>query len=658
MTDFDTTTTDTTTRTEGGNTYFTDRLASSIDFDQRRVLAAVAALALFLGAIAGVLFILEGPSPDLEAAGPEVGAVDETNTTAVENINDATANEADGPIDPEGELPAPTDVMGVNTGSAGGSSGGSIEPVDVGTGAGATSPADECAAVLAEGENLLVRPLDLQLDSGRLDSELTITNCGDEAVDWTALTKPFVTLGNDSGNLAPGSTSVLSFDIDSGAYEPGAFEFKIKVSEPGSNTYVDIAGWRPTFGSEQQIEPVFTSGGATGCEKQCIVKAWLTPNLVNANVNLDVALTVPAHLKVWVSEGSIVTNGLGNPVFPGVAPVVNTSDVVETWAGTLGPLSHDTDYNIIVKAIDENGKASFQSGSFTTRSPLDNPGDYNAGDGVGGCNNQCITQALVTTTSNVSVMTLDTITNVPTQLAVFVSTDEPSTAALGWPYFPGEPPVIETNTLTMQHSFELGTLAPATTYYLIVEATDEHGNQAVQSGSFETEPLLSQSVRITLHKIHVREDGDPSWHNRGELSFTWQVDGDEVAYMGERKIDDGDWLDVPDALASYTLHDVPRGGFLPMIHVIGSERDADLRTEFCSSVVSTIPGSNGDCDNRWNVASSGFMTLDSIEGLESCAAFHSSFQFSDLSCIQLTTVNQPGDQWAEFDVIVSVEILD
>ncbi len=661
--------------TVDGHTYFVGSTTRErISVDQRRILAGIASLVVFLGAVAGLLFVIDGPGPstDETAVAPTVegesfidsgtpdGGTDLTVPAGVNETTDPAPGPGE-PVDPEGEIGQPDVVPGVSSGSNGGATDSGVVPVDVGSGDNAaTSPPDPCAAVLANGETLLVLPLDVQLDPGSFSSNLTVTNCGTEAVDWTAATKPSVALAHEGGNLAPGSTSDLAFTVDSGAYDPGAFTFKIKVSEPGANTYVDVQGFRPTFGSDFQINPAFTTGGPTGCEKQCIVKALLTPNLVNANVHIDVKLTVPAHLKIWVSEDPIVTNGLGNPVFPGVAPMVATSDMVETWDGTLGPLSASTDYNIIVKAIDENGKAAFQSGTFATLAPLDSPTGLDGGFGAGGCANDCITKALVGPTGDLSVMTLDTKTTVPTRLAVFVSTEEPSTAALGHPYFPGTAPVIELNDLVEARSLQLTGLEAATTYHIIVEAKDEAGNLSAEVGSFQTNDHPTRSVRITMHKIHVLEDGDPSWKNRGEISFAWAVGDDQVGQLGERKLADGEWLDVPESISTYTLHDVAQGDFLPAIYVSGSERDADLNPEYCSmgTGAATTPGSSGACDTRWNVAQSGFVTLASLQNLEPCVAHHSDFQFSDLSCMKLTTVNQPGDQWAEFEVIVSLEILD
>jgi hypothetical protein len=123
-----------------------------------------------------------------------------------------------------------------------------------------------------------------------MSSALTITNCSAAPVDWTAATVPSVALTNAAGNLDPGSSSKLGFTIDSGAHQPGAVTFKIKVSEPGHNHYVDVHAFRELVGSDFASDLGLSAGeGAGGCANQCIVSGKLTGNYSSPNVSLDVA---------------------------------------------------------------------------------------------------------------------------------------------------------------------------------------------------------------------------------------------------------------------------------------------------------------------------------------------------------------------------------
>ena len=136
---------------------------------------------------------------------------------------------------------------------------------------------------------LLVGP-DPGMLNGDLSSSLTITNCGDEHVDLTAATIPTVALSNAEGNLGPGSSSELAFDIDASAYEPGAIQFKVKVSEPGVNHYIDVYAFRQTLGGDVVAEVGLTAGEGTGrCTLQCITTTWLTGNATTPNVSTSMS---------------------------------------------------------------------------------------------------------------------------------------------------------------------------------------------------------------------------------------------------------------------------------------------------------------------------------------------------------------------------------
>ena len=98
---------------------------------------------------------------------------------------------------------------------------------------------DPCDA-LEDGAALIVTPDPAVLEDGLMWSELTITNCTDENVDWTAATLSTVTLADEGGNLGPGSTSALAFEIDATAYEPGAIEVTIFITEAAAEHAVDV----------------------------------------------------------------------------------------------------------------------------------------------------------------------------------------------------------------------------------------------------------------------------------------------------------------------------------------------------------------------------------------------------------------------------------
>lgn len=119
------------------------------------------------------------------------------------------------------------------------------------------SASDPCDALEPDGGALLVGPDPLVLDHGVMEGTITIVNCGDGEIDWTAATKPSVTLDDDGASLLPGNTAELDFVIDAAAWEPGPIEFAIKVSEPGHNRYVDVRA-HPQLGltTLDSIDPI------------------------------------------------------------------------------------------------------------------------------------------------------------------------------------------------------------------------------------------------------------------------------------------------------------------------------------------------------------------------------------------------------------------
>ncbi len=149
-------------------------------------------------------------------------------------------------------------------------------------------------------------------------------------------------------------------------------------------------------------------------------------------------------------------------------------------------------------------------------------------------------------------------------------------------------------------------------------------------------------------------DGDSSWHNRGELSFRWGTADFTLGSRGEEKIDDGTTFGLNPAHATFALPNVT--GFLPTLYVSGSERDADGIAEFCSMGLGVAhdPGSNGDCDAKWNVASSGLVTVEGLDAMPRCSSFDLGGSFADAACMVCETADE-GDDYARFQVLVSVQ---
>jgi hypothetical protein len=630
---------------------------------RRRLIAVIAALILAIVA-ASLLGQGGGPSRATAGSGPSAAAVKELpadeRTTGQPNQpnqpgqpgqpgrpaaggqsnpsgapDEAIEDELDTKDNSDGYADGGANVEEPSEGGEGGTDG-PLEPL----------PGTGCTGLKA-GASLLVTPSPAVLPPGTMTSALSVSNCGKSDVNWTAATVPTVALASKNGTLVAGSTAKVEFTIDSNAYEPGAIDFKIKVSEPGHNHYVDVHAFRPTFGKDIVAGNGQLSAGedAGGCANQCIVKAILTPNLNTPNLKLDVKTHTPATIKVWWAEQppNVV-------VLPKAASPKNSTE----WTTSLAPLKAATKYYLVVKATDGNGKTSTRSTAFTTITPYENPGGLANAGGPAGCALQCITKALLSGGADFSSKKLEVASNTPARFVAQASAKAPA-------HNNGIPSLSEVESTSSTAEYRttwtttLTNLRGSTKYHIVVRAIDEKGNSAYQVGSFTTPEDPGHDVLYTFLRIEVTHDGDSSWKNRGELSFRWGVGDTTVGSLGEDKMSDPATVSIPRGRSLYLAKGVK--GTLPTVYVSASERDADGLIEFCSagSGVPHEAGSNGDCDAKWNVAKTPNLTVDSVGALAPCTSYGlSPAAWAGKGCMMIETASH-GDDFARFRALIAIE---
>lgn len=634
----------------------------SSTLDQRKVAAGIALALVLLAALFAVT--RSTGSSDIDDASP---AGDST-----EAPDDELAPGAAGPGSPDGNTP------GAQTGdSAPGSPGGDTpdEEIDVGVDVevgssgesdegggeadlpnGGVEPVDPCDHLPAD-RSLLVTPDPLHLDPTVMASHLVVTNCSDHAVDWTAHTVPKVSLGVDAGTLAGRAAADVPFLIDEDAINSGAYDFTIKVSEPGANTYVDVHAYKGILkGGLHVPKPVIQAApGSGGCSLQCITKAWLTPSAMSPNVSLEVTTKVDTTLRIWVSTHAPTMDG-DTPSYPGVDPIATNLSPAKSWTGPLAPLAPATDYHIVVEATDGNDKVAYQVGTFRTITPAAGPAVLKPTGEHGGCAHQCITTAKVTGTAGTADASINIETTVPASIEVFVSMDAPTQHGQGTPYFPGVDPAAASGSEVSSWTAELTGLSSDTTYHAIVVATDDNGRRAYRTGTFTT-LHLEHTLRIAFHRLFVISDGDSSKINRGELAFRFGVNGDKVAEMDEQKIHSGTAVNINDGNGvGHFVFGV--GDSMPSISVVGIERDG--LSGFCPMGTGMLGGGWGhidSCNVTYNTASNGIQMMSDFESLQPCSAFEVEGPAPTDRCMVIATADH-GSGFVHFQALVALRLLD
>ncbi len=183
------------------------------------------------------------PSPTAPpAAAPDA---DPGTSAPLDDAPDASPTDAAEPDDAaEDAAAAGDDSHGFPDGGGGGGpapeepggEGGELEPW--------IGPPAVCEDAPDNGAALVVTPDPVVLPSGQLTSTLALTNCADEAVDWTASTAAGIVLDAEGGSVAPAATTELGFTIDADAHEPGAVVFDVEVDEPGHTHEVTVHAFR------------------------------------------------------------------------------------------------------------------------------------------------------------------------------------------------------------------------------------------------------------------------------------------------------------------------------------------------------------------------------------------------------------------------------
>lgn len=111
--------------------------------------------------------------------------------------------------------------------------------------------------------------------------------------------------------------------------------------------------------------------------------------------------------------------------------------------------------------------------------------ELSAGEGVGGCSNQCIVSAQLRNHWQSPNVDLDVVTDTPAKIRVYVSTIPPLLGDNGLE-FVDVAPVDVSSAGMIEWTADLQPLQPDTLYYIMVTATDADGEMSTRIGSFRS----------------------------------------------------------------------------------------------------------------------------------------------------------------------------
>ena len=301
----------------------------------------------------------------------------------------------------------------------------------------------------------------------------------------------------------------------------------------------------------QASQALATPGGKKapepkGCAEQCITKAWFTGKA--PTLGLEVKTKVPAKLKVQASTHLPTKTATGPKFASVVASASSGNQLTTSWTSDFGLLEPGTSYHVLAWATDKNGKVAYRQGTIKTPPPPPAK-DSAAGDGNlktpgEGCELQCITKAKLNPAWGSASLEIQAA--VPVRMQVKASKFAPMQTTSGPHFTVVHASASSGGDYRTQWTPALDDLEPATTYHIVVWATDEKGRTAVQQGTFKTHHANRQ-VTITFDRIRILGDADNGALNPGELELFFGVNGEwqPSLHQGERKVKSEDTLRLP-----------------------------------------------------------------------------------------------------------------
>lgn len=396
------------------------------------------------------------------------------------------------------------------------------------------------------------------------------------------------------------------------------------------------------------------TGNAPGCASRCITAATLTVAPFGGTADLSVASNVRARFAIWISPSPIEVHD-GVPSFAGEAEYERGNPRLGTgWQHTVTGLRADVQYQVILRAKDAAGNKAYLTGSFRTPATA-GPGDLAV---AGGCAVQCITSGTIAPGPHFPTATLQVATSVDATVRVWIATSAPGTIG-GNPVLPAEAEVPVAGGQRRNWNVEVPVHAGSTIHHVVVAATDGNGHTSYRTGQFVSGQEPPTRAVVTIEHVWITGDGDPMDIDKGDFTMLYGLI-DEVNLGAarlestDRKAAAGDDF-VPSGATARVVEVVP-GGTLPGIGMTIWESDNSPHACVGGTPFVFDPRADEFCNNRANVAYVNMVTIADLDTWPRCTTYGFAGSKEAAAC-HLIAAPDMGEQWPEFAILVSVEII-
>ncbi|MEM1335540.1 MAG: hypothetical protein AAGG08_19010, partial [Actinomycetota bacterium] len=119
------------------------------------------------------------------------------------------------------------------------------------------------------------------------------------------------------------------------------------------------------------IDGGFTNSVDAGCSLQCIETGTVVPDPTSPN-DVEVLATsdTAARWTLWVSDQNAPKLVDGVPVLGDEFEIFSTPGYSRSFARRIDDLAFDTTHHVVLRATDDSGRSSYQTGTFTTGEEL------------------------------------------------------------------------------------------------------------------------------------------------------------------------------------------------------------------------------------------------------------------------------------------------